>query len=85
MASKAHPGFAAVQSKIAKQQGVSADRAGAILAASSRGASKAAKKKNPRLKKVGGSPQRDMAKAMVDQSAPKQRKFTPPTKFGGSK
>jgi hypothetical protein len=47
-----HPGFKKVQSKIAKQQGVSQERAGAILAASSRGASAAAKKANPRLKKV---------------------------------
>lgn len=52
--SRAHPGFKAVQSKIAKQQGVSEEAAGAILAASSRGASPAAKKKNPRLKKVKG-------------------------------
>lgn len=49
---KAHPGFAAVQSKIAKSQGISKDRAGAILAKSSRNASPAAKAKNPRLKKV---------------------------------
>jgi hypothetical protein len=47
-----HPGFAAVQSKIASSQGVSKDRAGAILAAASRGASAAAKRKNPRLKRV---------------------------------
>lgn len=51
---KAHPGFKAVQSKIAKKQGVSQDRAGAILAASSRGASAKAKKANPRLKRVKG-------------------------------
>lgn len=50
--SKAHPGFKAVQNKIAKQQGVGKQAAGAILAAASRGASKAAKKANPRLKKV---------------------------------
>ena len=50
--SKKHPGFAAVQSKIAKEQGISSDRAGAILASSSRGASAAAKKRNPRLKRV---------------------------------
>jgi hypothetical protein len=49
---KAHPGFKAVQSKIAAKQGVSKDRAGAILAASSRNASAKAKKANPRLKKV---------------------------------
>ena len=47
-----HPGFSAVQGKIAKSEGISKDRAGAILAASTRGASKAAKKKNPALKKV---------------------------------
>ncbi len=52
--SKLHPGFAAAQDKIAKKEGVSEDSAGAILAAASRGASPAAKKKNPRLKKVAG-------------------------------
>lgn len=50
---KAHPGFEAVQTKIASKQGISKDRAGAILAKSSRNASPAAKAKNPRLKKVG--------------------------------
>jgi len=54
VASKAHPGFKKVQSQIAEKEGVSKDRAGAILAASSRGASKAAKKVNPKLKKVKG-------------------------------
>lgn len=49
-----HPGFAAVQTSIAKREGISADRAGAILASASRGASKAAKKANPRLKRVKG-------------------------------
>lgn len=49
---KAHPGFAAVQAKIAKKAGVPMERAGAILAASARKASPAAKKANPRLKKV---------------------------------
>ena len=53
-ASKAHPGFKAVQAKIAAKEGVSSQRAGAILAASSRGASKAAKKANPNLRKVKG-------------------------------
>jgi len=48
----AHPGFQAVQAKIASQQGISKDRAGAILAKSSRNASPAAKRKNPRLKRV---------------------------------
>jgi hypothetical protein len=49
-----HPGFKAVQSKIASQEGVSMDSAGAILANASRKASPAAKKKNPRLKRVKG-------------------------------
>lgn len=52
--SKAHPGFKSVQAKIAKQKGISKDRAGAILAASTRNASKSAKKSNPRLKRVKG-------------------------------
>lgn len=47
-----HPGFKAVQNKIAKKYGKKS--AGAILAASTRNASSAAKKKNPRLKKVKG-------------------------------
>lgn len=50
--SKAHPGFKSVEKKIAKKEGVSPKRAGAILAASTRNASKAAKKANPKLKKV---------------------------------
>ena len=49
-----HPGFKAVQSKIAAKEGISQDRAGAILAASSRHASAGAKKANPRLKRVKG-------------------------------
>ena len=49
---QAHPGFKSVQNSIAKKQGISQKAAGAILASSSRNASKAAKKKNPRLKKV---------------------------------
>lgn len=47
-----HPGFKAVQGKIEKE-GYSKGAAGAILANASRHASKAAKKANPRLKKVG--------------------------------
>lgn len=47
-----HPGFKAVQSKIAKKYGKK--RAGAILASATRKASKSAKSKNPRLKKVKG-------------------------------
>ena len=54
MASKTHPGFKAVQAKIAKKQGVSKQAAGAILASATRKASAAAKKANPRLKKVRG-------------------------------
>ena len=47
-------GFKANQAAIAKKQGISKERAGAILAASTRRASPAAKRKNPRLKKVKG-------------------------------
>lgn len=47
-----HPGFKAVQDKIARKQGVSKKAAGAILAKSTRNASAAAKKRNPKLKKV---------------------------------
>lgn len=50
---KAHPGFKAVQMKIAKE-GYGMQAAGAILASASRGASKKAKKANPRLMKVKG-------------------------------
>lgn len=49
-----HPGFKNVQKKIAAKQGVSLKSAGAILAAKSRGASAAAKAKNPRLGRVKG-------------------------------
>lgn len=49
-----HPGFKAVQAKIAKKQGISKKRAGAILAAGARKASKQAIKANPRLKRVSG-------------------------------
>jgi hypothetical protein len=45
-------GFKAAQNQIASKQGISQKRAGAILAASTRGASKAAKKRNPNLRKV---------------------------------
>lgn len=50
--SKAHPGFKAVQGKIAKKYGSKA--AGAILASATRKASAGAKKANPRLKRVKG-------------------------------
>ena len=52
--SKKHPGFKAVQKKIARKSGVSMESAGAILASSTRKASKTAKRKNPRLKRVKG-------------------------------
>jgi len=52
--SKAHPGFAAVQSQISKKEGVSKQAAGAILANASRNASKQAKASNPNLNKVKG-------------------------------
>ena len=48
----AHPGFKAVQAKIAAKEHVSPGAAGAILANSTRHASAKAKKKNPRLKRV---------------------------------
>jgi len=47
-------GFENVQKSIAKKSGVGMERAGAILAASTRKASAAAKKANPALKKVKG-------------------------------
>jgi hypothetical protein len=53
-AAKKHPGFKAVQKKIAAKQGVGMERAGAILAAGARKASAAAVKKNPALKNVKG-------------------------------
>lgn len=46
--------FKSVQSKIAKSEGVSKKSAGAILANASRNASSAAKKANPKLKRVKG-------------------------------
>lgn len=54
MKAKKGMGFKAAQKSIAKKQGISMDRAGAILAAGARKASPAAKKKNPNLKKVHG-------------------------------
>lgn len=46
--------FKSVQAKIAKKEGIPKKRAGAILASTSRKASPAAKRKNPKLKKVKG-------------------------------
>ena len=51
---KKHPGFKAVAASVAKKQGISKERAGAIIAAGARKASPAAVKANPRLKKVSG-------------------------------
>lgn len=53
-AKKKHRGFKIVQKEIAAKQGISLERAGAILAAGARKASPAAVKANPRLKKVRG-------------------------------
>jgi len=47
-----HPGFQAVQREIAQRQGLSEEKAGAILASQTRKASPAAKKRNPRLRRV---------------------------------
>ncbi len=49
---KKHPGFKAVAAKIGQREGIR--NPGAVLAAATRGASAAAKKKNPRLKRVKG-------------------------------
>lgn len=49
---KKHPGFKAVQRKIARRYGKKA--AGGILAHSTRHASAAAKRRNPRLRRVKG-------------------------------
>lgn len=46
-----HPGFKGAQKQIEKE-GYSKESAGAILANSTRNSSKAAKAKNPKLKKV---------------------------------
>lgn len=47
-----HIGFEAAAAKAAKGAGVSMDRGRAIIAAAARKASPAAKRKNPRLKRV---------------------------------
>ena len=48
-------GFEANAARIAGELGVSKERASAILASSTRKASAAAKRKNPRLKRVPGA------------------------------
>ena len=50
--SKKGMGFKAAQNQIAKREGISSKRAGAILASATRKASPKAKKANPNLKKV---------------------------------
>lgn len=47
-----HEGFNAVAESIAKKENLPLDRAKAIAAGAARNASKSAKKKNPRLKRV---------------------------------
>lgn len=54
MATKAHPGFKKAARSIAEKEHVPVERANAILAAGSRHASAAAKRKNPKLNKVKG-------------------------------
>jgi hypothetical protein len=58
MKAKKGMGFKAAQKSIAKKQGVSMERAGAILASGARKASKKAIKANPNLKKVKGMPKK---------------------------
>lgn len=53
-AAKKGMGFKAAAASVAKKEGVSPDRAKAIIAAGARGASPAAKKANPNLNKVKG-------------------------------
>lgn len=50
--SSKHPGFKAVAAKIGRESGIR--NPGAVLAAATRRASPAAKRRNPRLKKVKG-------------------------------
>lgn len=49
-----HPGFKAVQKKIAAKSGEGMKAAGAMLGAATRRASKKARKANPRLNRVPG-------------------------------
>jgi hypothetical protein len=55
-------GFKANQRSIARRQGISMKRAGAILASGARKASPAAKRRNPRLKRVKGGKRRSRKK-----------------------
>lgn len=49
-----HPGFKAVARGIARKEGVSVKRASAMLAAGTRRSGAAARRANPRLKRVKG-------------------------------
>lgn len=69
---KAHPGFAAVQAKIAKKQGISKERAGAIVAAGARKASKKAVAANPRLKRVSGVVEKKTGETYKSKAAMKK-------------
>lgn len=51
---KAHPGFKGAVKSVEEKEGYSKEKAGAILAAGARNASKKAKKANPRLSRVKG-------------------------------
>ena len=53
--SSRHPGFKAASKSIQKKEGVSKKAAGAILASAGRKAGPLARKKNPRLAKIGGN------------------------------
>ena len=52
VAKKEHPGFKAVEAKVAKEPGIRDP--GAVVAAAARKASPAAKRANPRLRRVKG-------------------------------
>ncbi len=52
--SAAHPGFAKVAASVARRGNYSPQAAARIVAAASRNASAAAKRRNPRLKRVAG-------------------------------
>jgi hypothetical protein len=54
MSERVKRGFKRNATRIAKKQGITYDKAAAILAASTRRASAAARRKNPRLKRVRG-------------------------------
>jgi hypothetical protein len=49
-----HPGFGPVAAEIAAKMGVPVERGRAILASKTRGASAAARRRNPRLNRVKG-------------------------------